>query len=107
MTCQATTNDPQKDSRDTLKNGSSIRNTVNVRRNDNCLKEEEFDIKAKVIKNDKSTTKLAVQNLSNKHWFIPYVIEPSAGVDRGVLALLNEAYKEDDQNKLNGSKKDY
>ena len=26
---------------------------------------------------------------------IPYVIEPSAGVDRGVLALLNEAYTEE------------
>ena len=24
---------------------------------------------------------------------VPYVIEPSAGVDRGVLAILNEAYK--------------
>ena len=40
MTCQATTNDPQKDSRDSLKNSSSIRNTVNVSRNDNCLKDE-------------------------------------------------------------------
>ena len=27
--------------------------------------QEEFDIKAKVIKNDKSTTKLAVHNLEN------------------------------------------
>ena len=26
-------------------------------------------------------------------WTIPYVIEPSAGVDRGFLAVLNEAYK--------------
>jgi glycyl-tRNA synthetase len=24
---------------------------------------------------------------------VPYVIEPSAGVDRGVLAILNEAYR--------------
>ena len=57
--------------------------------------QEEFDIKAKVMKNDKSTTKLAVHNLENKSWTIPFVIEPSAGVDRGVLAILNEAYKEE------------
>ena len=62
--------------------------------------QEEYNINSKVMKNEKSTTKLAVQNLENNEWFIPYVIEPSAGVDRGVLALLNEAYKEEkiDQN---------
>ena len=27
---------------------------------------------------------------------VPYVIEPSAGVDRGFLAILNEAYKVED-----------
>jgi glycyl-tRNA synthetase len=57
--------------------------------------QDEFDIKSKVMKNDKSTTKLAVQNLKKKNWTIPFVIEPSAGVDRGVLAILNEAYKEE------------
>ena len=57
--------------------------------------QEEFGISAKVMKNNKSTTKLGVQNLETKKWFIPYVIEPSAGVDRGVLALLNEAYREE------------
>ena len=57
--------------------------------------QEEFKITAKVMKNEKSTSKLAIQNLENKKWFVPYVIEPSAGVDRGVLALLNEAYKEE------------
>ena len=63
--------------------------------------QEEFDIKAKVMKNDKSTIKLAVHNLENNNWTIPFVIEPSAGVDRGVLAILNEAYREekiDDKN---------
>ena len=34
-----------------------------------------------------------MQDLENKRWHIPYVIEPSAGVDRGVLAIMNEAYK--------------
>jgi glycyl-tRNA synthetase len=57
--------------------------------------QEDFNISAKVMKNKKSTTKLAVQNIADKNWFIPYVIEPSAGVERGVLALLNEAYKEE------------
>ena len=57
--------------------------------------QEDFNISAKVMQNQKSTTKLAVQNTTNKNWFIPYVIEPSAGVERGVLALLNEAYREE------------
>ena len=30
-----------------------------------------------------------------KSWVIPFVIEPSAGLDRGVLAVLNDAYKEE------------
>jgi len=34
-----------------------------------------------------------VQNQQTKSWTIPYVIEPSAGVDRGVLAILNEAFQ--------------
>ena len=57
--------------------------------------QQDFSINSKVIKNDKSTTKLGVQNLDDKKWYIPHVIEPSAGVDRGVLAILNEAYKEE------------
>ena len=57
--------------------------------------QDEFGISASVMENKKSTTKLGVQNLETKKWFIPYVIEPSAGVDRGVLALLNEAYREE------------
>jgi glycyl-tRNA synthetase len=60
--------------------------------------QEEFDISAKVMNNKKSTTKLAIHKLEEKKWIIPFVIEPSAGVDRGVLALLNEAYFEDEKN---------
>ena len=55
--------------------------------------QSELNIKANVKQNDSSNSKLAVQNRETKEWKIPYVIEPSAGVDRGVLALLNEAYK--------------
>ena len=60
--------------------------------------QKDFNISSKVLKNLKSTTKLAIQNLEDKKWFIPYVIEPSAGVERGFLALLNEAYTVDDKN---------
>ena len=55
--------------------------------------QEDFEINADVIKNDDSVTKLAIQDKINNTWAIPYVIEPSAGVDRGFLAILNEAYK--------------
>jgi len=60
--------------------------------------QNEFEISSKVISNKDSTTKLVIQNLENKKWVVPYVIEPSAGVERGVLALLNEAYFEDEKN---------
>ena len=53
----------------------------------------ELNIKAKVIENKASNAKLAMQDLDSNKWKVPYVIEPSAGVDRGVLAILNEAYK--------------
>ena len=53
----------------------------------------ELDIKAKVVENKASNAKLAMQDLDTKKWKVPFVIEPSAGVDRGVLAVLNEAYK--------------
>ena len=43
--------------------------------------------------NTDSNAKLAIQDLDTKEWIVPYVIEPSAGVDRGVLAVLNEAYR--------------
>jgi len=55
--------------------------------------QDDFKINAKVKKNEDSVTKLAIQNKIDNTWTIPYVIEPSAGVDRGVLAILNEAYK--------------
>ena len=51
---------------------------------------------SETIKNDESTMRLAVQDLEAKKWYVPYVIEPSAGVDRGFLAVLNEAYTLED-----------
>ncbi len=61
--------------------------------------QKDFNIKANIQENNNSTTKLAIQDLENKEWFIPFVIEPSAGVERGVLAVLNEAYTIEEANK--------
>ncbi|MEC8882197.1 MAG: glycine--tRNA ligase [Pseudomonadota bacterium] len=57
--------------------------------------QEDLSPSAKVKKNTDSTARLAMQDSETKEWFIPYVIEPSAGVDRGVLAILSEAYCEE------------
>jgi glycyl-tRNA synthetase len=55
--------------------------------------QDEMNITARVAPNRDSNTKLAVQNTDTNEWVVPFVIEPSAGVDRGVLAVLNEAYR--------------
>lgn len=52
-----------------------------------------LDIQSTVPDNRESNARLAVQDLEAKKWFVPFVIEPSAGVDRGFLAVLNEAYQ--------------
>lgn len=54
--------------------------------------QDSLDINANVLPNQHSTTKLSIQNPQTKAWVVPYVIEPSAGVDRGLLAILNEAF---------------
>ena len=56
--------------------------------------QEDLNISSKVKQNTKSKSRLAIQD-SDNNWEIPYVIEPSAGVDRGVLAVLNEAYRKE------------
>ena len=53
--------------------------------------QDEININSSVKVNKNSNSKMAVQNESGD-WFVPYVIEPSAGVERGFLAILNEAY---------------
>ena len=57
--------------------------------------QKDYSLSATVLSNEKSNSKLAINDSESKEWVIPYVIEPSAGVDRGVLALLNEAYTEE------------
>ena len=54
-------------------------------------KQDDLNIKSKVSENKDSNSKLAIQN-DDGDWVVPYVIEPSAGVERGFLAILNEAY---------------
>ena len=56
----------------------------------------DYNIQSKVEPNNHSNAKLVVQDLESKQWQVPYVIEPSAGVDRGVLAVMNEAYQVQD-----------
>ena len=53
--------------------------------------QKDLNIKSTVSENKESNSKLAVKDRDN-NWVVPFVIEPSAGVDRAVLAILNEAY---------------
>ena len=55
--------------------------------------QEDLGITAKTSKNNSSNAKLAIQDLKTNKWVVPYVIEPSAGVERAFLAILNESYK--------------
>ena len=54
--------------------------------------QDALSLTSKTMENDESTMRLAVQDLEAKKWYVPFVIEPSAGVDRGFLAILNEAF---------------
>ena len=56
--------------------------------------QNELNLQSKTKENKRSNSKLAIQN-DDKTWSVPYVIEPSAGVERGFLAILNEAYREE------------
>ncbi len=58
--------------------------------------QEEFQLEAHCHVNPDSTTKLCIRDEENNRWIIPFVIEPSMGVDRGVLAVMTEAYTEED-----------
>lgn len=51
-----------------------------------------FDLTAKVEPNKDSTAKLSIAHPETNKQIVPFVIEPSAGVDRGVLAVLTEAF---------------
>ena len=55
-----------------------------------------LNLRSKVIENNDSNSKLMMQNIETKENFVPYVIEPSAGVERGFLAIITEAYTKED-----------
>ncbi len=57
--------------------------------------QERLDISARVIENEHATERLTYFDQPRNRHIVPYVIEPSAGVDRGVLAALTEAYDEE------------
>ena len=64
--------------------------------------QDELSLRAKVSENNESNAKLALKD-ENNNWMVPFVIEPSAGVDRAILAILNEAYhleKIDDKERI-------
>jgi glycyl-tRNA synthetase len=56
--------------------------------------QDSLSLSAKVGRNEDSTARLTYFDPESKRHLVPFVIEPSAGVDRGVLALLTEAYDE-------------
>ena len=55
--------------------------------------QDQLNIQSKIKENSDSNSRLAIQDKDSNEWIVPFVIEPSAGVERGVLAILNEAYK--------------
>lgn len=57
-----------------------------------------LNLTAKVSPNPDSCTKLCYQDPATNTTYVPYCIEPSAGVDRGVLAVLTEAYTREEVN---------
>lgn len=57
--------------------------------------QDEMNLTSHCHANGDSTQKLCIMDDNNK-WVVPFVIEPSMGVDRGVLAVMTEAYTEED-----------
>jgi glycyl-tRNA synthetase len=57
--------------------------------------QDKLGLAARVADNAHSTERLTYFDVEKKQHIVPFVIEPSAGVDRGVLAVLCEAYSEE------------
>ena len=58
--------------------------------------QDEMNLTSKCHPNSDSTTKLCLRDDETNSWIVPFVVEPSMGVDRGVLAVMTEAYTEED-----------
>jgi glycyl-tRNA synthetase len=65
--------------------------------------QDKFEITAKVGSNEHSTERLSYFDQASGKHILPFVVEPAAGVDRGVLAALTEAY--DEETLENGEKR--
>lgn len=52
----------------------------------------ELGLSAQVMENDDSVAKLTIPHPETNKPVVPFVIEPSAGVDRAMLAVLSEAF---------------
>ena len=58
--------------------------------------QSEFNLSARVLENKDSTTKLSYSDAQTGENFVPYVIETAMGVNRAMLALMIEAYTDED-----------
>lgn len=58
--------------------------------------QDELNLTSHCRENPESTQKLCIRDEESNRWVVPFVIEPSMGVDRGVLAVMTEAYTEED-----------
>ena len=58
--------------------------------------QNEFKLSAKVLENKDSTTKLSYSDAQTGENFVPYVIETAMGVNRAMLAVMMEAYEDED-----------
>ncbi len=56
----------------------------------------ELELDAKVVSNHRSNAQLRIRDEDQNKWIVPYVIEPSMGVERGVLAILVESLDTED-----------
>lgn len=58
--------------------------------------QNEFKLSARVLENKDSTTKLSYSDAQTGENFVPYVIETAMGVNRAMLAIMIEAYEDED-----------
>ena len=65
--------------------------------------QDKFNISASVMKNTDSIFKLSYTDVNTNRTFIPYVIETAMGVNRAMLAVLLNAYSEEELE--NGNKR--
>lgn len=56
----------------------------------------DLGLDAEVITNQHSNAQLRIRDEEQNKWVVPYVIEPSMGVERGVLAILVESLDTED-----------